>query len=330
MLRPPHQSFFKHAPVFIGAAFCTATLLLTACERREPPEWEFPPETTTSAGTETSRAQPPVSPESWRLLSYNLKNWLTMERGGQPASKPEAEKHAAVRLIAHHRPDVLGVCEIGTPADLADLRERLAAHGLDLPHFVHHGGADPVRHLGLLSRFPVIRTDKAPQTTYQLSGTTHGIQRGILDATLQIGSDRYRLLGVHLKSRLDTPGADQAHMRLEEARLLRTHIGAILRDAPATRLIVYGDFNDTRDSTTFHTVNAALHCLPLKDQRSETWTYRWTVPETYSRIDFVFTAPALKASFDPGNSRVIDDSEWSLASDHRPLLVTFRYFEPFE
>ncbi|MFT3991886.1 MAG: hypothetical protein QM680_10805 [Luteolibacter sp.] len=326
MLHPLNHLFSKHAPVFIGAAFCTGILLLAACKRRQPPEWEFPPATTSNTGNASPAPVSPARPaENFRLLSYNLKNWLEMERNGQPAPKPEVEKQAVVSLIASQRPDIVGVCEIGTADDLADLRNRLKNNGLDLPNFVHHGGADPVRHLGLLTRFPILRTTEAAKTTYQISGKTHGIQRGILDATLQIGSDSYRILGVHLKSRLEVETGDQAQMRLEEARLLRAHVDGILKTDPATRLIVYGDFNDSRDSLPLKTViGQNLSPLPLKDHHAESWTYYWSIPETYSRIDFIFTGPSLKSSIDPETSHIVADPIWNQASDHRPILATFR------
>lgn len=46
--------------------------------------------------------------------------------------------------------------EIGTPAQFEDLRRRLHKAGLDYEDAEYLSGADPSRHLALLSRFPIV------------------------------------------------------------------------------------------------------------------------------------------------------------------------------
>jgi len=101
-----------------------------------------------------------------RFLAYNVENWLVMEErydfdtrlSEKNASKPEKEKAAVVEIVKSAQPDVLGVCEIGTKEDLAEIQARLKAVGLDLPHSHFSGGIDRTRHLGLLSRHPISST----------------------------------------------------------------------------------------------------------------------------------------------------------------------------
>jgi endonuclease/exonuclease/phosphatase family metal-dependent hydrolase len=272
---------------------------------------------------------------SLRFIAYNVENWLTMDRYvddklQRDKPKPDSEKQAVVRLLTAHKPDVIGLCEIGTAADLAEIREMLKTAGLDLPHSHYVGGTDPVRHLGFLSRFPILSTAKPAETEFRMGGKTFGINRGILDATVGVRGKPYRFIGVHLKSKREIEEADQEEMRVHEARLLRRHVDAILKQDPQARLIVYGDFNDTRPTRTFKTVTGSynspdyLTALPAKDSRGHAWTHHWAPHDIYSRIDFLAVSRVLRQELDFKASHLIDDPEWDQASDHRPILAIFR------
>ncbi|MFZ9938615.1 MAG: endonuclease/exonuclease/phosphatase family protein [Luteolibacter sp.] len=278
---------------------------------------------------------PAPSGEGMRFAAYNVENWLVMDRYidrklQRSTPKPEEEKAAVVRLLAAHSPDVIGLCEIGTAADLEEIRERLKKAGLDLPHSHYTAGTDSVRRLGLLSRFPITSTAKPADSEFRLNGQTYGIGRGILDATVEARGKSYRFLGVHLKSKRPIPEADQEELRVNEARLLRRHVDAILSKDPEARLIVYGDFNDTRPTRTIKTITGTynspgyLTALPAKDSQGDAWTHHWVPHDIYSRIDFVTVTHPLRSELDFQNSYIIDDSGWETASDHRAILAIFR------
>jgi len=273
--------------------------------------------------------------EGLRFMAYNVENWLTMDRyvdgkNLKGAPKPEKEKQAVVSLLARHQPDVLGLCEIGEASDLAEIQEKLKHAGLNLPHLHYTGGTDPTRHLGLLSRFPITSTAKPAETEYQLDGKTYGINRGILDATIDARGKSYRFIGVHLKSKRDSEQGDQEVIRLHEARLLRRHIDSIFKTAADARLIVYGDFNDTRATPAIKAITgnynapAYLTAIPAKDSNGEAWTHFWAPHDIYSRIDFVMVSAALKREVNFPTAKIIDDADWNDASDHRSILAEFR------
>ena len=78
--------------------------------------------------------------DSITVCSYNLKNYLSMERfvkGGKAPDQPKPEKEivAVVKFLADIKPDVLGVSEIGQESDLLDLQKRLKAANVDLPNY---------------------------------------------------------------------------------------------------------------------------------------------------------------------------------------------------
>ncbi|MFN0126156.1 MAG: endonuclease/exonuclease/phosphatase family protein [Verrucomicrobiales bacterium] len=272
-------------------------------------------------------------PAPVRVVAYNLRNWLHLERrvDGEivaEAPKPEAEKAVAVRMLAALKPDVVGICEIGTEEDLADLQARLRAAGIDLPEAHWHRGADEVRRLGLLTRFPITRREPPGDHRYVLDGRTLRFQRGILDVTLQITSDyELRLVGTHLKSRREVEEGDQAAIRRHEAVLLRQHVESILSARPRANLLVYGDFNDTKNEQTIKIVQGRfgdahhLRDLWLEDADGHRFTYYWNVADTYDRIDFAFVSQGLWPEIDTRQSFIAKDTDWLKASDHRPLVI---------
>ena len=346
----------SHAPRFL-AAVLTASLALsaTACRKHGTPDWNSAP-SAQSAPKENPKHHPKKQPSTrnqapqpatdlttdaalatsgLRFITYNIENWLIMDRvvdhkTVRQTPKPDSQKKAVVRILANNSPDVVGICEIGQPADLTELRDDLKSAGLDLPFSHYTGGADPVRHLALLSRFPITSTAQPAETEFRMKGQTFAINRGILDATIQARGKSYRFIGVHLKSRREIPGADQEDMRVNEARLVRRHLDSILKSDPDARLIVYGDFNDNRPSTSFKTITVNtgdptyLTVIPCQDSHGETWTHYWASQDIYSRFDYVIVTRPLKPEIDFRSSRIIDEPAWAEASDHRPLLAVFR------
>ena len=353
----------KSAPGVLGAFFC-ALLAFSAvsCKKKATPDWNTPGgELPTVQAEEVQPAPPestpvppkePANPSSatkaapvelsseqasaqgLRFIAYNVENWLAMDRyvdrkSLKNASKPDSEKNAVINILARHQPDVIGLCEIGTLEDLAEVQSLLKEKGLDLPHSRYVGGSDPVRHLGLLSRFPITSTGAVEESNYQLSGKTFAINRGIMDATVEARGKSYRFVGVHLKSKREVESGDQEAMRRNEAKLLRKHLDGIFKQDTDARLIVYGDFNDTRNSSAFKAATGPynsptfLKPLFLKDSVGTSWTQFWSYQDVYSRLDFVTVSKSIEDEVDLKASKVIDDTEWDKASDHRAVLVTF-------
>lgn len=285
---------------------------------------------------------PAAEPESVVFCSYNVKNWLTMDRFDQEtkqmltsAPKPEEEKKRVVEILAAIKPQVLGICEIGTAEDLADLQSRLKKAGLDLPHTEMAHGGDDTRRLALLSALPIVSRNSQTSLTYELSGQTLPFQRGILDATVKLtGTMQVRFLGVHLKSKREIEEADQAQMRRHEARLLRKHMDAIFAADMKTRLLAYGDFNEHRNEPAIDTImgdrqsDTGMLDVFLRDKQGEVWTHFWDSADTYSRLDYLFASRLLRPHLDYRRSFIYSSRDFDKASDHRPIVTTIR-IEPF-
>ncbi len=268
------------------------------------------------------------------FCSYNLRNWLTMERSSPlgekqlSTPKPEAEKQRVVEILAKIGPDVLGVCEIGTEGDLKDLQNRLKAAGVSLPHTEMAHGGDGVRSLALLSRYPITVSHSQSALTYQIGDKVLPMQRGILDVTVKLKEElEVRFIGVHLKSKREVPEADERVMRRSEAALLRAHLEAIFATHSAPLLLCYGDFNEHRNEPAImnlmgpRSTEAYLHELLLRDPNGLVWTHFWDAADVYSRLDYIFCSRALRPMIDLRRGYIYSVRDFDKASDHRPLVI---------
>jgi endonuclease/exonuclease/phosphatase family metal-dependent hydrolase len=277
-------------------------------------------------------------PESIVFCSYNLENFsegTLADEASRQSAKPKSAKaiETQFRIIREISPDVLGVCEMGSPAMLERFRSELKRAGLDFSHTEYVAAADDERHLALLSRFPIVARDSQPEVRFELNGREEFVRRGILDVTLQLNAGyRLRCVGVHLKSQLPVPQGE-ALIRRFEAQKLRQHVDRILATDANTNLICYGDFNDNRNEPMFHEVigvrgsRGFLTELPCADAFGDRWTHYWKAADQYSRIDYLFASQGLLSEVNAGSSRIYRSEDWNVASDHRPIFTSIRPVE---
>jgi endonuclease/exonuclease/phosphatase family metal-dependent hydrolase len=338
--------FAKNAPrILFGAFFLFASSCQDEPKVTSTPDPEPPPsqkKTTSPAETPAipKEPAPEVAPEAGpestaiRFVSYNIKNYLSMEvyrKGGIKEKRPKdpSEIEALVEIIVSEKPDILGICEIGTADDLADLQSRLKKAGLDLPHTIHAGGFDSVRHLAILSALPIESNDSEHHLPFEIDGSERMMGRGILDVTINLPNGPTHFVGLHLKSKRPTKDFDEAEIRLSEARLAKAHCDAILAADPDARIVLYGDMNDTRKTPPMSALmgrsNAKnfLGDVFTKDSRGHLWTHYWSYQQQYARFDFVLVSRSIKPEVDMNHSYVGDPDNWNEASDHRPVIVTF-------
>lgn len=279
-----------------------------------------------------SRAE--EKPKPVTLVFYNLKNYLAMDRRVdgeilEGAPKPEREIKALIEGIGQMQPDILGVCEIGDASYLEDLQERLREAGMEFPHTELVTAASGFnRNLALLSKYSIVARNSRDDYTYEIDELKLPFQRGVLDVTIAINPTYHlRYVGLHLKSKREVPEADQALMRLNEARLARKHIDGILGEAPGTNLIVTGDFNDLRIEPPVKTLQGGfgatgyLSSLTLDDVYGFRWTHHWSFADSYSRFDYVLYSKGISSEINRDQSHIHHWDDWDKASDHRPLVV---------
>ena len=279
---------------------------------------------------------------SFRVATYNLNNYLDQTTESRRELKSAAARAKIRESILAIKPDVIAFEEMGGVSALRELQASLKAEGLDLPHWEHVTGFDTNIHVALLSRFPI--TARRPHTNdnFLLSGRRFRVSRGFLEVDLKV-SDTYSftLLAAHLKSRRPVPEADEAELRLAEAKLLREKIDADLKAKPDLNLVVLGDFNNTKDSPSTRLVighgstklvdtrpaerngDNLPNPNPAWEPMNVTWTHYYGKEDSYSRIDYILLSPGLAKEWIKAETCIPTIPNWGLGSDHRPIVAAF-------
>jgi endonuclease/exonuclease/phosphatase family metal-dependent hydrolase len=280
--------------------------------------------------------------ETFRVAAYNVENYLNQPTESRPHVK-SAEAKAKVReSIKAMNPDVLALEEMGTTNALLELRASLKADGLDFPFWEHVSGADTNIHVAVLSKFPIITRHPHTNDTFLLDGRRFRVSRGFAEVEIQAAKDfTFTLIAAHLKSRRPVPDADEAEERLAEAKVLRGIIDKHFKINTDAKLIVLGDFNDTKNSDSTkaiighgkfkltdtrpaeHNGDNAPGQPPYFEPRNVAWTFFYGVNDTYTRIDYILLSPAMKRNWLADQTFIPAIPNWGIGSDHRPIVATF-------
>lgn len=323
--------------------FCGSEAILRELTRDPAVVQQAPPRTLGAAETAAVAQEaldPALSCEGMpqtgapvRFLMQNVQNYFVageVQRSRYVVKpKAEAARNALVQEICRQKPDVVGLVEIGGPLALQDLRLRLEQAGLSYPYFrvLIRQGED--RALGVLSRLPIVAD--ASRAQMPLYGQqARKMLRGMLDVTVRAEDGRlFRMMGVHLKSRVGDDPAAAAALRNKEAYTIAMYVQAEMKRQPQMPLLVYGDWNDTPEDGAVKTVtqgcsaDAALSRLTPKDVRGEEWTHYYQHGKAYYVFDHLMVNKVLKKRLGsrPVCGIVTPQQE---GSDHRALWVELR------
>jgi len=281
--------------------------------------------------------------EPFRVAAYNVENYLDKTTETRRYMK-SAESKAKVReSILAMKPDVIAFEEMGSLSALMELRGVLKREGLDYPHWEHVAGWDTNIFVAVLSRFPIVARRSHTNENFLLGGRRYRVGRGFTDVDIKV-NDHYTftLLGAHLKSKRPVPEADEAELRLEEAKLLRAKVDAHLKNNPNANLVVLGDFNDTYNTPAIKEIvgigrgklvdtrpaerngdNLPNPANPRYWPRNISWTHYYGVEDSYSRIDYLMLSSGMSREWVTNETYIPTITNWGLGSDHRPLVATF-------
>jgi endonuclease/exonuclease/phosphatase family metal-dependent hydrolase len=286
---------------------------------------------------------PALAADTFRVATYNVENYLDQPTESRPQPK-SATARAKVRESIHVlNPDVLALEEMGQLTALMELRGSLKAEGLDFPYWELVSGEDTNVHVAVLSKLPIVARRPHTNETFLLDGRRFRVSRGFAELDIRAAPDfTFTLLVAHLKSRRAVPEADEAEQRLQEAKVLRHIVDRDLTARPDARLVVLGDFNDVKDSDstkeiTGHGKSKLIDTRPAEhngdnaaapngwfEPRKITWTHYYGKEDTYSRIDYILLSPTMARFWDKTNTCVLTLPNWGVASDHRPVVATFK------
>jgi endonuclease/exonuclease/phosphatase family metal-dependent hydrolase len=163
------------------------------------------------------------------------------------------------------------------------------------------------------------------------------VSRGFLEAEIAVSPTySFTLITAHLKSKRPIPRADEAELRLEEAKLLRERIDSLFAQNESLNLIVLGDLNDNKDAPPMREIigrgkHKLVDTRPAEPNpedkgqtaRNITWTHFYSVEDTYSRLDYILLSSGMAREWKIQETYILKVPDWGLASDHRPLLATF-------
>jgi len=280
--------------------------------------------------------------EPFRIAAYNLENYLDKPTESRRFVKSDAAKAKICEVILAMKPDVLALEEVGQLSALLELRDSLQAAGLNLPHYEFVTGFDTNIHVAVLSKFPIVARRSHTNENFLLSGRRFQVSRGFTEVDIQVNPHyQFTLLGAHLKSRRPIPEADEAEMRLAEAKLLRGIVDQQLAAKPDANIVVLGDFNDTYNTKGIKEIvgrgktklvdtrpaeqngdNLPHPTNPKYSPRNVTWTHYYGVEDSYSRIDYIMLSPGMAREWMKDQSYIPTVPNWGIGSDHRPVLVT--------
>jgi endonuclease/exonuclease/phosphatase family metal-dependent hydrolase len=280
--------------------------------------------------------------ETFRVATYNVETYLDQPTESRRFAKSTEAKEKIRESIKAMNPDVLALEEMGTTNALLELRDSLKAEGLDFPFWEHVSGADTNIHVAVLSKFPIVARHPHTNDEFLLDGRRFRVERGFAEVEIQAATNfTFTLIAAHLKSKLATPNADEAEERLGEAKVLRGIIDEHFKTNPNAKLIVLGDFNDTKDSDPIKTIigrgkfkltdtrpaerngdNAPAQ-PPYFEPRNVAWTYFYGADDTYSRIDYILLSPAMAHDRVRNETYALTIPNWGIGSDHRPIVATF-------
>jgi endonuclease/exonuclease/phosphatase family metal-dependent hydrolase len=279
--------------------------------------------------------------ETFRVATYNLNNYLDAPTESRHAKSDEAKAKVRESILAI-KPDVLAVEEMGTIGALQELRGSLKAEGLDFPNWEYVSGFDTNIHIAILSKFPL--TSVRPQTNdyFLLNGKRFRVSRGFAMVVVQVNRNySFTLIAAHLKSKRPIPAADEAELRHEEAKVLREKIDEAFAANPNVNMVVLGDLNDYKDSTSIkEVIGRGKHKLVdtrpaerngdkpagpprMLDAPIITWTHYFAAEDVYSRLDYILLSPGMAREWTTNETYLLALPNWGKGSDHRPVVATF-------
>lgn len=274
--------------------------------------------------------------ESLRVATYNVRNYLEVDRWVDGRyrpqfPKPEEEKRALRRALLSVRPDILVLQEMGSGPYLGELQEDLKREGLAYPYRYLAEGADKERHVALLSRIEPSEVFTHKDLNFNYFNETIPVKRGLLEVVFQTEGIRWKVFGLHLKSKWSDvkEDPDSNDRRRSEALAVRKRI-LELREQDGLPFLVLGDFNDTKSTAPVRLLQnrgrmEVATAVEAFDSRGDRWTHFYEKEDAYTRIDYILRSPDFPAELLDNRGYIFDGADMMKASDHRMVWIDLEW-----
>ena len=192
---------------------------------------------------------------------------------------------------------------------------------------VHYAGNDGRGSgLAVLTRVPVGRVVSHRHLT--LPGSTEDAPRKFSRDLLCVElrhplSPPFEVWVTHLKSKRGG-AAETEPQRLAEARAIRALLADRLEDAPTARILVMGDFNDTRNSNPIRHLLGDDSLESFHDMLPAT-AVTYTRKPYREMIDFIFASPTAARDYVPKSYRIHARALSKSGSDHNAVIAEFEF-----
>lgn len=277
----------------------------------------------------------------FRMSDTSAAEQAQWDAAGFRDSKFSEAAEAVAGVLAPIDADVLALTEVGDEADVAEVRAKIAALGVNYPHVEVCDSADSFtqQHVAVLSKLPLTNVLDAipgremydeelddPETERDT-----GISKG-MRVSLTAHGRAITLYILHLSS--EGGGHEKDAQRIAQASLARRHYLPALE--AGEHIIVAGDLNDARGEPAIRRIRGrddifgdliqTGHTRYFADDALGTrWTYEFE--GVRNQIDHILVSRSIyeTCKSSKGIQASVIEHNNTLASDHRPLVVLLRF-----
>jgi len=275
-------------------------------------------------------AQRPKSSEI-TVAAYNILNLFDevddpYRNDDSTPPKPRKQLEAVAKEIRTINADVLALEEVESRGYLQRFVDVFLP---DMGYEVVHVESNDVRGIDacLLSRVPIGRVISHRHLTFpDANGKPMRFNRDLLRVEVRPPDTApFEMWLLHLKSNYDGKAYAEP-LRLGEAREVRKLLDSVMDRDPSARILVCGDFNDTRDSHSVKTIiGTGTNALTaFSDDIPKSMQISYNKEPYRSMIDFILASPGMAGRFVKGSYMIPQGSVDTTGSDHNPVIAKFR------
>lgn len=264
-----------------------------------------------------------------RLATFNVRNLFDgvddpYYADETTVAKPREELSRIAKTIRDMDADAVGLQEVESRGYLQRFNDVFLS---DLGYeVVHYSGNDQRGSgLALLTRIPVGKVTSHRHRKFRNRlGEWTRFSRDLLCIEL-LPPDRksFEVWITHLKSKRGGAAETEPQRQAEAAQIRQIAVERLALDA-AARIVLMGDFNDTRDSRPIQSLLKDNRFVGFFDQVPQD-VVTYNLPPYQAMIDFLFLSPQASRELVDGSYRIYEQSLEQSGSDHNPVIAEFEF-----